>query len=149
MTVDICDDKCLGCSNGGAGLCRRYRHLVETEKKSMREIIEQLVKEELARANEKFPGFNSNHEAYAVLLEEVEELQTEVDVVISKNITKLWDIVKNPSKYRIPPDYEPSQTLVGIEGLKYNAIRAAEEAIQVAAMCDKWLMLLEKGGDKE
>lgn len=33
---------------------------------------------ELARARAKFPAFNSAHEGYAVLLEEVEELKNEV-----------------------------------------------------------------------
>jgi NTP pyrophosphatase (non-canonical NTP hydrolase) len=44
--------------------------------------------EEYLRSCEKFPHFNSPHEGYAVLLEEVDEL---------------WDLVKskNPSKERM------------------------------------------------
>lgn len=142
MTVDICDDKCLGCSNGGAGLCRRYRHLVETEKKSMREIIEQLVSEELARANEKFPGFNSNHEAYAVLLEEVEELQHEVIQLAGKGMTEMWEITKRPRK---GGTRAPKATL---QTMRHITVKAIEEAIQVAAMCDKWIQFLERGEEK-
>jgi NTP pyrophosphatase (non-canonical NTP hydrolase) len=37
-----------------------------------------LVAQEYKAANEKFPGFNSPHEGYAVLLEEVEELWEEI-----------------------------------------------------------------------
>ena len=36
------------------------------------------VFEEFNRASEKYPAFNSAHEGYAVLLEEVDELWTEV-----------------------------------------------------------------------
>lgn len=27
--IELCKEKCLGCTNGGASLCRRFRHLVE------------------------------------------------------------------------------------------------------------------------
>lgn len=37
-----------------------------------------LVRAELDRATEKFPPFASPHEGYAVLLEEVDELWTEI-----------------------------------------------------------------------
>lgn len=36
------------------------------------------IRAELLRANKKFPPFNSGHEGYAVLLEEVEELKENV-----------------------------------------------------------------------
>jgi hypothetical protein len=36
------------------------------------------VTEELARARTRFPRFNSSHEGYAVLLEEVDELWDEI-----------------------------------------------------------------------
>ena len=38
----------------------------------------QTIKDELARARLKFPNFNSAHEGYAVLLEEVDELWAEI-----------------------------------------------------------------------
>ena len=38
----------------------------------------ELVREEMARATEKFGPFRSDHEGYAILLEEVDELWTEV-----------------------------------------------------------------------
>ena len=43
-----------------------------------------LVKEELERANKTFPLFNSKHEGYGILLEEVDELWDEIK---SKNAT--------------------------------------------------------------
>ena len=38
----------------------------------------ELVKKELRLANSKFPKFNSSHEGYAVILEEMEELWHEI-----------------------------------------------------------------------
>lgn len=40
--------------------------------------IVKLVKEELERANEKFPMFYSKHHGYAVILEELEEMWDEI-----------------------------------------------------------------------
>jgi len=37
-----------------------------------------LVRDELDRARQKFPPFNSGHEGYAVILEELDELWTEI-----------------------------------------------------------------------
>ena len=37
-----------------------------------------LVRDELERAERKFPSFHSYHEGYAVILEEVRELEAEV-----------------------------------------------------------------------
>jgi len=43
------------------------------------------IEEELARATKKYPPMNSAHEAYAFLLEEVDELWEEVKVKQSKH----------------------------------------------------------------
>ena len=52
------------------------------------ESITQEVVEELCRAEAKFGPFNSSHEGYAVILEELDEL---------------WDVVKeNPRKIPVP-----------------------------------------------
>ena len=42
------------------------------------EKIEELVNQELAEANKQHPLFHSWHEAYAVVLEEIDELQAEL-----------------------------------------------------------------------
>jgi NTP pyrophosphatase (non-canonical NTP hydrolase) len=42
------------------------------------EDFEQLVREEVAAADARYPGYHSAHEAFAVLLEEVDELWDEV-----------------------------------------------------------------------
>ena len=40
--------------------------------------FERLIEEELARARTAYPRINSLHEGYAVILEEVRELETEI-----------------------------------------------------------------------
>ena len=44
-------------------------------------MIEKLINDELRAANKKFPLFSSWHEAYAVILEEVEEAGEEVNAM--------------------------------------------------------------------
>lgn len=89
--------------------------------------IRELVKVELAAANERFPPFHSAHEGYAVIREELEE--TEEMVEMSKKYLKfLWDSIKMDGK-----------TKWAVERMQELSINAACEAIQVAAMCQKFL----------
>lgn len=90
-----------------------------------------LVEEELKEANEKFPLFNSNHEAYAVLLEEIEEAREELLnlEIISKNI---WDGTKG--------NYTPEALREQYTEANKRAINLAVEAIQCAAMARKSIM---------
>lgn len=94
--------------------------------------IQRLVNEELKEANKKYPLFHSDHEAYAVIKEEVEECEDdmrEMQMVLSY----FWSKVKRDKK---------SDDI--IQGIKKIAMHAAAEAIQVAAMCDKALIGREK-----
>ena len=90
--------------------------------------IEELAKLELEAANSRHPLFASNHEAYAVILEEVEEIDLEIKY-LKHYLDILWELTKGDR---------------GNKGsdckLKEHALRLAQEAIQVAAMCDKALM---------
>ena len=93
-----------------------------------RNIIEELAAEELVDANTKHdPKFNSPHEAYAVLKEEVEEMEVEVDLCKDR-LHMLWDCVKNDD------DQNAEHNL---NYIRAYATKAAQEAIQVVAMCDK------------
>ena len=115
----------------------------------MREQIEKLVAEELARANDKFPGFASNHEAYAVLLEEVEELDEATSIITGADIKCLWDCVRDQyfqmSYFKLSKDEIIRKHLLIT---KANVIEAIKEAIQVAAMCDKWQQFLDKENNR-
>lgn len=93
--------------------------------------VEKLTTQELTRANEKFPLFHSSHEGYAVLLEEVQELQHDVTAIDGKYcslVNGLWCSIKNNN---------PSKN--DVTQIKQYAIHAAAEAIQVAAMAQKFI----------
>ena len=90
--------------------------------------VDFLVRDELNTANQKFPLFASNHEGYAVIKEEIEEAIEESNGVVD-NFEVLWSVIRENG--------------VGVESVGYikdHAIKAAAEFIQVAAMCDKYLM---------
>lgn len=86
-----------------------------------------LVDKELAAANERFPQFHSAHEGYAVIQEEVDELKEDMDR-INGRITSLRARVRfNNSCEEI------------VSRIYDDAVNAACEAVQVAAMCKKFL----------
>ena len=94
--------------------------------------VRELVAVELAAANERFPQFHSAHEGYAVIQEEVDELKEDMDR-INGRITSLRARVRfnNSCEELVSRIYD-------------DAINAACEAIQVAAMCKKFLEMEEK-----
>jgi predicted oxidoreductase (fatty acid repression mutant protein) len=89
------------------------------------ESIAKEVVEELERAEKKFAGFNSSHEGYAVLLEEVDEL---------------WDVVKlNPKKIVVEEqEFNYNSDIPKIQIKKHKKMMRAE-AIQVAAMAMRFV----------
>jgi hypothetical protein len=90
--------------------------------------IERLVDQELMSANGKYPLFRSPHEAFAVLMEEIEEMETELKV-IDFNMTGAWSCVK-----------QDEDMTVHITNIYNRTMYAIMEAIQVAAMCKKFTM---------
>lgn len=98
-------------------------------------MIEKLINEELQSANKKFPLFSSWHEAYAVILEEVEEAQEEADVMCALYLDRLWRDIRAKAS-------SEADRFEDIGILRGHAVRAIEELIQVAAMCDKAVMSL-------
>lgn len=92
--------------------------------------VTQLVVQELAFANTKFPLFTSPHEAYAVLKEECDEVADE-EVLMDASIAQLWLSTKLN---------KPVDCAISVHRLYDTAIRMAQVAIQVAAMCEKYYM---------
>lgn len=90
--------------------------------------VEKLVEKELASANERFPQFHSPHEGWAVICEEVEELRQETDDV-EEALNILWGRVR----------YNMRNNPCFAIKIKERAVAAACEAIQVAAMAQKYL----------
>jgi hypothetical protein len=104
--------------------------------KRLLEQVEKLTAAELARSYEKFPAFNGPHEGYAVILEEVDELKDEVNV-LECDMGGLWQAVKHNEK--------PNDRLKIIKNL---ALNTSAEAIQVAAMAQKFIDSMELKGIK-
>ena len=97
------------------------------------EKVLELVEMELAAANEKHPPFASQHEGYAVILEEIEEAREPINA-LERHLGYAWNTIKNDSNAK-----------ERIEMCKHFAVWAACELIQVAAMCQKFQAL---GGKK-
>lgn len=95
--------------------------------------INELIQAELERANTIHPPlFNSAHEGYAVILEEVEEAQEDIKQIES-GIDAIWTLI------RCNIDITKA-----IERVKPYVVNAITELIQVAAMCDKYKQSAEK-----
>lgn len=105
-------------------------------------MIEKLINDELRAANKKFPLFSSWHEAYALILEEVEEANNEADVMCNLYLDRLWHDIKAKAS-------SEADRLEDVGILRGHAVRAIEELIQVAAMCDKAVISLAGEETKE
>lgn len=99
--------------------------------------VEAAVGAETQNAVEKFGlTYNSLHEGYAILKEEVEEAGEEWDNV-NRGLTILWEKIRKPELWS---DHE---LITELKATKKNAEKLALEAVQVAAVCNKILNGLE------
>jgi hypothetical protein len=83
---------------------------------------------------------NSPHEAYTVILEEVEEANDVLDCDLKSAMTRFWNAVKRDFDGVIDPNEAANE-------IKDAAISAAAELIQVAAMAHKATLGYAKGID--
>ena len=88
--------------------------------------VRELVLTELAAANRKHPPFHSQHEGYAVILEEMQETEEAIRLA-NIDLEIAWRNIRDDISAEVE-----------ISGLKDRAIQVACEAIQVAAMCEKF-----------
>lgn len=101
-----------------------------TVRKELIKDTTEIINKELQAANEKFPAFNSRHEGYAVILEELEETQVAYNNTKTM-IERIWWLTKfNSEKAAFKKQVE--------EAIK-TAGEMAAEAIQTAAMLQKLL----------
>ena len=96
---------------------------------TLRYEVDQIVPRELERANKKFPQFHSAHEGWAVIQEEIEECGDELSEIFSAQ-KEAWEEIR--------ADKKPNVNIAFVYG---HAINLVCEAIQVAAMCKKFLNL--------
>ena len=73
--------------------------------------------------------YHSLHEAYAVLLEEVEETKQELDYVMN-NLSEMWNDTKANDELAVKAD---------ARFIAFGAVSLAMEAVQVAAVARKIL----------
>lgn len=95
--------------------------------------IERLAEKELKAANKIHPPFASQHEAFAVIVEEIEELCDESNKLQTIQ-SQMWKRVRADESMEIH-----------LDDAERCAIAAAQEAIQVAAMCKKARGLYREG----
>lgn len=101
----------------------------------IRPAIEKLAEMEKQDANRKFPLFHSMHEGYAVLLEEVEEAR-EALTRTEISLSALWAHIRDNNAGRAPE-------FAG--RIREHALDLAVEAVQAAAMAQKFIDSAEKG----
>lgn len=102
------------------------------------ELIQESIKLELEKIQKDWgKTYNSAHEGYAVLLEEVEEVE-EVIGYLKTDLKMLWERIKN--------DFQSVENIdKGAELLMIvmNAKEAAQELVQVAAVAEKFVQTLD------
>lgn len=89
--------------------------------------VKRLTQKELEEANKRFPLFASPHEAWAILREEMTEVETERYLLDSYVENRLWNEVRK--NLEIPKE--------DLEEVYIMAVNMAVESIQVAAMIKK------------
>lgn len=100
----------------------------------IRPAIEKLAEMEKQDANRKFPLFHSMHEGYAVLLEEVEEAR-EALTRTEISLSALWAHIR---------DNNAGRALEFAGRIREHALDLAVEAVQAAAMAQKFIDSMEK-----
>ena len=101
------------------------------------------VRAECEKAIERNGQFHSHHEAWAVLQEEIEE----VEDAYRECANKINDIM--PELWRdVRQDKVSENCKDDLLQIKVAALEVACECIQVAAMCDKWDSLISSNEDK-
>ena len=99
-------------------------------RKELFEQIDTAISEELASAKEKFSTNHSRHESYAVLLEEFQEMQAEVEY-LKYRIALAWSLTKENAT--------SNKLLENLTQAKTRSRNMVAEAIQTAAMIDKFI----------
>lgn len=103
--------------------------MTTTEFRKAIDHVHNAIADEFVAATTKFAAFNSNHEGWAVLLEECYEMNEEVDQIESR-MAGMWQAVRADDR---------GCARDAADGIAELAARAAVEAIQVATMARRFL----------
>lgn len=91
-------------------------------------MVNELISRERLRIIETYGPYNSAHEGYSILAEEINEIEDEMNILkVAQDL--MWTEVKNDNLFGAKKS---------AERIKKRAIRIIAEAIQVAAVCDKF-----------
>lgn len=101
---------------------------------TIRQLICDAVEKEYEEANKKYPMFGSMHEGESVIREEIEEVKEALQGVDTFH-DAMWDAIRNNRK---------DESIRYAGGLEKEALELIEEAIQVAAMAEKYASSLDK-----
>lgn len=96
--------------------------------------VKRTTEEELTAANKAWRQFASTHEGYAVILEEAQEAEVELQKV-ARQIAIIWEMTKQNAPHE--------EIKAAADVLEQTAQNMAAEAIQTAAMARKLLDYLE------
>jgi hypothetical protein len=106
------------------------------EHENMKNKIEEIIINELQHARSLFTNMHSAHEGYAVILEEVDELQEELEF-FNMHKDGLWQSIK---KNNLKIQFN------NIKEMQRIIRKLIKEAIQVAAMLQRFQEDVLKGG---
>lgn len=96
--------------------------------------MEKLIQKELESANKTYdPHFHSAHEGYAIILEEFEEMDTEMSFA-DTSLSMVWDKIK-----AAPYEHRMGDMLWWAEKACEEVQNGIVEAIQTAAMLKKFI----------
>lgn len=105
------------------------------------EEVKECVEHEYSRASDNYgPTNHSDHESYAIILEEFQEAETEL-THCSHDLCLLWEFIK--------ADLEDSEKRYKLRSIQHHALLAACECIQVAAMAYKALLTSESREERQ
>lgn len=96
---------------------------------NMDDTIKHLIKEESDLAKNLYEPFNSPYEGYAVLKEELEEVEDYTDD-LDTDLALMWQYIKMG---------ETDKSVIVAEKLQSVCRQAMKEIIQVAAMSDRYI----------
>lgn len=90
--------------------------------------VTEAIENELSAANKAFPGFNSTHEGYAVILEEAQETEDEMRKT-GMNLNALWQATRM--------NQTPKQIREIAEAIRESARDMAEKLIKYTERQEK------------